>query len=76
MRKEYNVPKLIDYGSITENTFATPAVANRYGITVDNTAPLGNGSYECNASAGIYAGQGGKNYLVLQCDKFGEYSHS
>lgn len=34
-----------------------------------------DGDYYCSNEAGVYAGQGGKNYLVLQCDKFGEYSH-
>ncbi len=76
MKKHYNTPQLIDYGTITENTFATPAVANRYGVSVENTLPLGDGNYACGSSAGVYSGQGGKNYIVLQCDKFGEYSHS
>lgn len=76
MRKEYHAPRVIDYGSIANNTFATPAVASRYGVAIQNTSPIGDGSYECNTTAGMYAGQGGKNYLVLQCDKFGEYSHS
>ena len=76
MRKEYNFPKLVEYGSITENTFATPSISGRYGIAVESTAPLGDGNYACGQTAGVYSGQGGKNYMVLHCDKFGEYSHS
>lgn len=77
MRKEYITPRVIDYGSIASTTFATPAIANKYNIAVGNMPAIPNqdGDYYCSANAGVYAGEGGKNYLVLQCDKFGEYSH-
>ena len=76
MKKTYCTPAVIEYGTIAENTFITPAVARKYGIPAGNTAALGDGNYQCLLNAGQYAGEGGKNYLVLQCDKFGEYSHS
>src|SRR5687768_3499988 len=76
MKKSYQSPAVIDYGSIASTTFVTPAVASKYGIPVGNTAKIDDQNYACSAEAGLYAGEGGKNYLVLQCDKFGEYSHS
>lgn len=77
MRKEYNVPRLIDYGSIVNNTFVTPSIAMKHSIPVGNMPAISgqDGDYHCSNNAGVYAGEGGKNYLVLQCDKFGEYSH-
>jgi hypothetical protein len=75
MKTAYVVPKVIDYGSIASNTFATPSIARKYNIPVGNTTSIGDGDYSCSSLAGVYAGEGGKNYLVLQCDKFGEYSH-
>lgn len=75
MKKEYSTPRVIHYGSITEHTFATPAVSRKHGIPVGNSPSIGDGDYACSNLAGVYAGEGGKNYLVLQCDKFGEYSH-
>ena len=77
MRQQYNTPRVIDYGSIANTTFATPAVAHTHNIPVGNMPAIPNqdGDYYCSNLAGVYAGEGGKNYLVLQCDKFGEYSH-
>lgn len=78
MRQTYVSPAVIEYGSIADCTFVTPAVARKQNIPVGNMPKIpGNpdGDYYCSALAGVYAGQGGKNYLVLQCDKFGEYSH-
>ena len=76
MKKSYQTPAVVDYGSIASTTFVTPAVANKYGIPVGSTPKISEDNYACSAEAGLYAGEGGKNYLVLQCDKFGEYSHS
>lgn len=76
MKKSYQTPAVVDYGSIASTTFVTPAVAQKYGIPVGSQPAIGDGNYSCSAEAGLYAGDGGKNYLVLQCDKFGEYSHS
>ena len=76
MKKSYIAPAVIDYGTIAENTFVTPAAARKFGVPVGNEPSLGDGNYQCSALAGVYAGHGGKNYLILQCDKFGEYSHS
>lgn len=75
MRHSYSTPTVVDYGSIADATFVTPAVARKNKIDVGNTERIGDGDYACSALAGTYAGQGGKNYLVLYCDKFGEYSH-
>ena len=75
MKITYVTPTVIDYGSIAETTFATPAVARQHNIPAGNTSALGDGNYACSSLAGVYAGEGGKNYLVLNCDKFGEYSH-
>lgn len=76
MKKSYATPAMIDFGSIADCTFVTPAVSRKFGIPVGSTAKISDGNYHCSALAGVYAGSGGKNYLVLQCDKFGEYSHS
>lgn len=76
MKKSYSYPALIDYGSIADCTFVTPAVSRKFGIPVGSEPKISDGNYSCSALAGVYAGSGGKNYLVLQCDKFGEYSHS
>jgi hypothetical protein len=76
MKKSYQSPTVTDFGSIADCTFVTPAVARKYNIPVGSTSPTGDGNYGCSALAGAYNGEGGKNYLVLQCDKFGEYSHS
>lgn len=75
MRQAYATPSVVDYGSIAEATFVTPAVARKQNIPVGNTPKISDGDYQCSSLAGVYAGQGGKNYLVLLCDKFGEYSH-
>ena len=75
MLAPYSAPVVVDYGSIAEATFVTPAVARKNKIPVGNTRKLRDGNYACSSEAGKYAGQGGKNYLVLNCDKFGEYSH-
>ena len=75
MLKMYLTPNVVDYGSIAEATFVTPAVARKQKIAVGNMPKISDGNYQCSNLAGVYAGQGGKNYLVLLCDKFGEYSH-
>lgn len=76
MKKAYSSPAVIDFGSIADCTFVTPAISRKFGIPVGSEPKISDGNYNCSALAGAYAGQGGKNYLVLQCDKFGEYSHS
>ena len=83
MAKSYSPPAVIDYGSIADCTFVTPAITKKYGIPTGSGAPAAiqpGGQYTCTVNAGVYTsltGQpGGKNYIVLQCDKFGEYSHS
>ena len=77
MRQTYVSPAVIEYGSIANCTFVTPAVAGKYKIPVGDMPPIPgqDGSYYCSNLAGVYSGDGGKNYLVLNCDKFGEYSH-
>ena len=65
--KHYSAPVLSDYGSIAECTFATPAQGG------DPTQP-GGGPFSCGPTAGLFD-TGGKSQQVLQCDKFGEYSH-
>jgi hypothetical protein len=68
--KTYNKPVLSDYGSIADCTFATPG--SNYPV-VEQDPP---GPFSCTG-AGLGSGDPGtKNTLVLQCDKFGEYSHS
>lgn len=76
MKKIYTTPAVIDYGSIAECTFATPAVRNANPTMVFTPVQPNGSQYYCASEAGLYAGQGGKNYIVLQCDKFGEFSHS
>jgi hypothetical protein len=66
--KHYTAPVLSDYGSIAECTFATPAQGG------DPTQP-GGGPFSCGPTAGVFD-TGGKSQQVLQCDKFGEYSHA
>jgi hypothetical protein len=66
MRKIYSSPVVADYGSIADCTFATPALGGD---------PQGNIT-TCPDDGSAYVGEGSKNYLVLACDKFGEYSHS
>ena len=66
--KSYSSPALTDYGPIGDCTFATP---NQGG---DPHTP-GGGPFECGPTAG-QEGPGSKAAVVLQCDKFGEYSHS
>jgi hypothetical protein len=66
--KRYSSPVLADYGSIADTTFATPAQGG------DPNTP-GGGPFACGPTAGQYD-TGGKSAQVLQCDKFGEYSHS
>ena len=68
MKKTYASPTVVGYGSIAECTFATPAIGGDPGTS-------GGGPFECSPEAGTF-GTGGKNFVVLQCDKFGEYSHS
>ncbi len=75
MRQTYVAPSIVDYGSIAECTFVTPAVARKKKIPVGNMPKISDGNYQCSSLAGVYAGQGGKNFQVLLCDKFGEYSH-
>ncbi len=66
--KQYSPPILSDYGSIADCTFATPARGGD-----PNTS--GGGPFACSPDAGTFD-SGGKSQEVLQCDKFGEYSHS
>lgn len=77
MKMSYRTPRVVEYGSIAQCTFATPNNGAQKGADGNwiETAPLGDGNYACGPTAGS-SGTGGKNYLVLQCDKFGEYSHS
>ena len=68
--KPYNTPVLVDYGSISNSTFATPANGGdphetRYGTS---------DPFTCGPTAGQFD-TGGKSQQVLACDKFGEYSH-
>ena len=65
-KTSYQAPALRDYGSIADCTFATPALGGN---------PNGN-VQSCPTDGSAYIGQGSKNHIVLQCDKFGEYSHS
>ena len=80
MKKTYNSPAVVEFGSIADCTFATPNNGGTKikggGGTGGGTAYLGNGNYACGPSAGGAPGGGGKNWMVLQCDKYGEYSHS
>jgi len=82
MRQTYVSPAVVEYGSIADCTFVTPAVASKYPgakVQLSGRLPGGqDGDYICT-TGGLYTSQtgkpGGKNYIVLQCDKFGEYSH-
>ena len=71
MKKAYASPALVEYGSIADCTFATP---NNGGIK-DPLLDNGDGTFGCGPTAGA-EGSGNKNFNVLQCDSFGEYSHS
>ena len=74
MRKPYSIPTVVAYGSIAECTFATPAISGGTGRNA--TAPSdGMGGWLCT-NANTTGPGGGKNYIELQCDKFGEYSHA
>ena len=65
--KLYSSPTLAHYGSIANCTFATPALGG-------DPQQKGGGPFSCGSTAGIFDA-GGKSQQVLQCDKFGEYSH-
>lgn len=69
--KPYNTPVLLDYGSISETTFATPAVGGDPNETRYGTSE----PFSCAGNAGTFS-TGGKSQQVLLCDKFGEYSHA
>ena len=69
MKKTYAAPSIVEYGSIADCTFLTP---NNGGV--QGSYPDAGGAL-CSPDAGA-AGNGNKNYIVLQCDSFGEYSHS
>jgi len=71
MKKAYSAPGLVEYGSIADCTFATP----NNGGTKDPLLDNGDGTFSCGPTAGA-EGNGNKNFDVLQCDSFGEYSHS
>lgn len=83
MKLTYVAPSVTEFGSIADCTFATP---NNGGSQIkgggDNseanggTAYLGGGNYACGPTAGDGDQKGGKSWMVLQCDKHGEYSHS
>ena len=68
--KSYSAPGLWDYGPITESTFATPGSDH---TPVEQDPP---GPFVCNSPWAGSGDKGTKNTQVLQCDKFGEYSHS
>jgi hypothetical protein len=70
MKKPYLAPSLVEYGSIADCTFTTP---NNGGVK--DAEQLDDGTFVCSTDAGA-EGAGNKNYIVLQCDGFGEYSHS
>ena len=77
MKKSYLSPAVIDYGSIADCTFVTPAASLKTGLPVTEMPKISDGNYVCRLDAGTLGnGSGGKNYLILQCDKYGEYSHS
>lgn len=67
--KTYNPPVLSDYGSIADCTFATPAAGG-------DPEQQGPGPFTCHSTLAGSGQPGTKNTQVLQCDKFGEYSHS
>lgn len=81
MRQTYVSPVVIDYGSIAEQTFVTPAASRKTGEPIGNFGPLpggADGDYICDPDPSrqhTATQDGGKNFIVLQCDKFGEYSH-
>ena len=70
MKKTYSSPALLEYGSIADCTFTTP---NNGGVR--DADPLGDGNFVCEQDINN-SEPGNKNYIVLQCDGFGEYSHS
>jgi hypothetical protein len=67
--KKYSAPVLSDYGSIADSTFATPAAGG-------DPEQQGPGPFACSSTKAGSGEPGTKNTIVLQCDKFGEYSHS
>ena len=68
--KRYSSPALLDYGPIAESTFATPG-SDFTPIEQDPPGP-----FVCSSPQAGSGLKGTKNTQVLQCDKFGEYSHS
>ena len=84
MKKTYLSPAVVEYGSIADCTFATPGAGglkpSDLGFVAAGPHSSGDGSYVCGGGSNGW-GMGrvdgkGKNYIVLRCDKFGEYSHS
>jgi hypothetical protein len=68
--KSYSEPRLSDYGPIANSTFATPG--SDY-TPVEQNPP---GPFVCNSPYAGSGDKGTKSQQVLQCDKYGEYSHS
>ena len=68
--KSYRAPTLSDYGPIANSTFATPGSNH---TPIEQQPP---GPFVCNSPYAGSGEQGTKSQTVLQCDKYGEYSHS
>jgi hypothetical protein len=67
--KRYIAPRLSDYGSIANCTFATPGSDH---TPVEQNPPE---PFLCNSPWAGSGEKGTKNTQVLLCDKWGEYSH-
>jgi hypothetical protein len=70
-KQPYIQPQVVDYGSIADCTFITPAGGGQ-ATTVKGI----DGSWVCTDTPADSHVFGHKNYIVLKCDKFGEFSHS
>ena len=68
--KPYSPPVLSDYGPIAQSTFATPG--SDFPVIEQNPP----GPFACSSPQRGSGEPGTKNTAILQCDKFGEYSHS
>lgn len=73
MRKSYLEPTVIDFGSITDCTFIVSGPLSSNGRAT--TTRGADGLWICTDTPADSHKPGHKNYIQLECDKFGEFSH-
>ena len=72
MKQLYLEPTVLDYGSISECTFIVSGPLSSRGKA---TTVMVGGLWVCTDAPADRHVSGHKNYISLECDKFGEFSH-